>query len=255
MGATTANTATTSPPLGDLRKSYTKTYRKARARLNAISDHYDFRGKRVLDLGCHRGYFTFELAAIAGTITGIDGDQGAIAEDIALAQRLGLRNLDFQHALITPEAIKALPHYDVTLFLSVLHHIVANSQTYLWYEGRTGLEYGQEILHQLARKTEMLFFEMGQSDEAEDWAPKLPRMEPCADVWIVKNLLDPAGFRDITIIPPPEFRGASGHARKFIYDHFHHTVARGSGLPIRALRRLTRFDTRDCRPVFMARGG
>lgn len=230
------------------------SYRKAHGRLQAILEHYDFAGKRVLDLGCHRGYFAFGLASRAAQVTGIDGDADVIAHNTATARQHGIHNLKFEQAFITPEFIARLPRYDVVLFLSVLHHIITDSRVYSWYQGKTGLEVGREILRQISTRTDAIFFEIGLSSEAHDWAPRMPDMGAAPERWVVENLLLPAGFRDVQVIPPPEFGGLLGGVNRFLHSHFHRTMATSMSFPIRIARRLTSFDTRDRRPLFFARG-
>jgi len=228
-----------------------KSARKVETRWRAICALYDFKDKEVLDLGCSGGYFSFEASKVAKNVTAVDADNTIISENKILAVKYGFHNVNFIHAVISPEVINTFPHYDVTLFLSVLHHVMAVSDRYPWNRQKNGYEYGLEILTSLIKKTDVLIFEMGQSNESFEWAKKLPKMLPSPDTWIVKNLLRPAGFDAVEIISPPEYRGLSGRIKRLIHDHFNQTAS-GTSLLGKIIRRTIGYDTRDCRFIFIA---
>lgn len=133
------------------------------ARKEAILGLIDLKDKSLLDLGCSGGYFGFSLAKIVKSYKGIDGDAELITRNKEIAQRRGLHHLDFEHCQITPERIRYLPHFDVALFLSVFHHMLAVSQAYEW--NQTNLWGPIEILVALADKVEVLVFETGYPGE------------------------------------------------------------------------------------------
>src|SRR5438874_4414039 len=117
----------------------------------------------------------------------------------------------FAVGLISRRLIDGLVEVDVTIFLSVLHHILGGSGVYS-YNSRewANLEYAQAILRCLCQRTQTLFFEMGQPEEAHDWARWLPSMTPSPAQWIPENLLRPAGFSRVMVINPPDWRGPRG---------------------------------------------
>lgn len=237
-----------------LAREYAHAYRKAKRRVELVGKLYDCSGKQVLDLGCSGGLFSFGLAGSARHVTGIDGDANLIARNERLATEYGISNLSFRCATITPELVRGLDRYDAVLFLSVLHHIITDSRVYPWSSRKSGMEYGLEVLRAISEKTGVLFFEIGQSDEAHEWAPKLPPMGPAPDEWIARNLLEPSGFTEIRVISPPEFEGLGGRIRRYLHREVGNWFAESQALPIRAMRRVTHFDTRDCRFMFYCKG-
>jgi SAM-dependent methyltransferase len=239
------------PPFSGARDK--RGYRKVQNRLRAMMELCDFRGASILDLCCSGGYFSFELARYAKHILAIDADEYLIQKNREMSRQLGIANLTFEVGLVSPSLIYNLERFDITLFLSVLHHIITGSGVYVWNKSEySGIDYGLEILKALAVQTDSLFFEVGQANEAHDWARHLPQMEPRPDLWIVKKLLGPAGFRDVTVIEPPGWRGAGGLIRKLIHPKLE-PLFTGSHLISRALRRITSYDTRDSRYMFMAK--
>ena len=59
---------------------YGGTGRLTKERLNLILENVDIKGKRILDLGCSGGYFTFNLSAKAKHVMGVDGDYEIIKD-------------------------------------------------------------------------------------------------------------------------------------------------------------------------------
>lgn len=75
-------------------------------------------GSRVLDVGCHTGYFVAALAARGFAVQGIDADQ----EAVAVAQRNGVAAAcaDIESPSFPPPE---LGEFDVILLMDVLEHL------------------------------------------------------------------------------------------------------------------------------------
>lgn len=156
-------------------------HRRVDRRLDVMRSGYDFRGKHLLDLGCSGGYFSFRLAETASQVLGLDGDADVIAKNTAEAERRRVTNVRFEHAVFDAGYIRsdAVPNVDVTIFLSVLHHIIATSKRYDFNDEATpGLANAVEILASIRSKTDVLWFEVGQSEEDMEWAAGMPDMGP-----------------------------------------------------------------------------
>jgi len=203
----------------------------------------DFRNKTVLDLGCSGGYFTLDVAAEAKRVMGVDGDQDVIEQNVAMARRIGIDNVEFLHARITPQFIAALPRFDIVLFLSVFHHMLAASDAYDWNSEASRNE-AFDTLKAIRSKTNVLVFEMGYPDEGYDWSSKLPPMDPDPVTWIQPNV-----FGDefsVQVVPPPVLEGPLGHTRHWLLRN-----RERMGLGWRVLRRLLHVDVRDRRHLFI----
>ncbi len=103
----------------------------APARWKAISEHYDFTGKSVLDLGGNYGHFAFRaLAAGASRVVVIDPEETEIAAGPLFVEAYGYENIEFISAR-APAALEALEErFDVAFALSML--------PYLRYQGGDG---------------------------------------------------------------------------------------------------------------------
>lgn len=89
-------------------------------RLERILLHLDPSNKRILDIGCNIGYFTFKLVGMGAVVDGIDHDTQAIAMAKQLQENHAVTQVNFYES-ISPEM---LPHignrYAVLLALSVI---------------------------------------------------------------------------------------------------------------------------------------
>lgn len=86
-------------------------------RWNLISTN--LKGKRVLDIGCATGYFSFK-AALAGAsiVVGIDHDPAAIEVCNVAATIFDVPNVQFEHmVVVTPPSQK----YDVVFAMAILN--------------------------------------------------------------------------------------------------------------------------------------
>lgn len=76
----------------------------------------DARGPRCLDLGAYAGYFSIRLARqFDADVVAIDNWRGLRTVDHP--------NIEIINRRVTPDEVRALGPFDVTLALSVLHHI------------------------------------------------------------------------------------------------------------------------------------
>ncbi len=218
--------------------------RRVDARLRAITAEVDFRGKTVLDLGCNGGYFSFGVAGAANRVLAIDGEAELIRRNRVKQTQLGIANIEFRQALITPEFVHGLPDFDIVLFLSVFHHMLCASAAHDWNTEQHRAS-AMQVMTRLRDKAETLVFEMGYPGEGFDWSAKLPPMDDPCD-WIKSQIFGP-GF-DIEILPPPAYRGAGGTIRRLATP-----ALRGTTPVAGILRRSLRVDPRDGRHIFIGR--
>lgn len=177
--------------------------RDFQARLEILRSAVDFTGKRVLDLGCSGGFFTFSLSRHAAFVTGIDADRHLIERNLRLAEELDYGNVDFVCDTITPETLTGLGDYDVVLFLSVLHHMIAGSSTYDWNPRPSGQL--PRLLEALREAGDVLIVEMGRTDEGFAWCDELSRKIGEPNCWIPENVFGNA-YASLRVLPGPALR-------------------------------------------------
>jgi len=219
--------------------------RKVRRRLQLITTQVDFKDKTVLDLGCSGGFFSFSLAKIAKHVVAIDGDKEIIERNILFLnqEKEVFKNLEFRCATINPDLIQSLPNFDIVLFLSVFHHMLACSDAYGW-NTESSRKDAFTTLAMIRDRANILIFELGGTEEGYDWSSKLPPMHPTSREWITKNIFDERF--DVQVIPSPMFSGIFGNIRAWITKH-----SRKKQLFWRILRKVFKLDPRDARDIFI----
>ena len=221
------------------------------ARLDIILDHFVPDGKTILDLGCSNGFYCYQLAQRGGLVTGIDKNN----EILDLNRKISAFyewDIHFEEHFMDLEFFQSIEHYDAVLFLAVLHHIFNHTFVH-------PIEYCREIIEALSKKTNLLFFEIGQSGEPFAWSRKLALMEPDPKQWVLDNLFAGSEFDQIEVIEPPAFsNGLLGNIREGIWGlHRRWTVLPPRHffrkLLMRLLVKFFIYDPRDTRYIFIAR--
>jgi len=129
-------------------------------RINVISEHCDFKGKTVLDIGSRMGYNSHIPARHGAKVIGIDCAAGwrPIADyltkmyELQWDCKLNVQFLvgDIYDFCTEHKAQSVEREYDVILFLSVFHHLVV---------GNAERAYG--LLNRLSQLCDVMFFDAG----------------------------------------------------------------------------------------------
>ncbi|NKB49963.1 MAG: hypothetical protein GKS02_11465 [Alphaproteobacteria bacterium] len=80
----------------------------------------------LLDIGCSEGKFTLKAASVGYSAWGIEGKDAAVKRAVEASAKDLEANALFTPGLLTPQAARHLPTYDVILLLSVLHQLVTH---------------------------------------------------------------------------------------------------------------------------------
>jgi len=145
----------------------------------------------VLDLGCAEGFFVRKSVEAGCFAMGADMDSDKLVWAQLTMTLDGLKGFGFFKEALTPETLARLPSADMTINLSLVHHLMYAH----------GIDYARAFMtaaRKLTRK--VMVFEMGQSNEHHyDWACKLPNMGDHPHEWIEKFLLE-CGFSSIRVL-------------------------------------------------------
>jgi tRNA (mo5U34)-methyltransferase len=90
----------------------------------AIKDHLpaDLSGRRVLDIGCNAGFYSFALAERGAGVLGIDTDRHYLRQAEWAREVLDARRVRFQQASVY-EADHLEGPFDIIFFMGVLYHL------------------------------------------------------------------------------------------------------------------------------------
>lgn len=163
-------------PLPWLGIQHAQRYDSTLQRWYAIEEEIGSFNGCALDIGCNLGFFTFQMARRGFFCLGIEGE-ALLCHICNLIKEVGeFDNTAFVRARLDESFSKRLPTVDVTLFLSLFHHIVRQS----------GMIVASQLVKELMHRTKrVMFFETGQSNEPNvSWAKYLPEMHPEPKEWI-----------------------------------------------------------------------
>ena len=121
-------------------------------RWKLIKDEFDWKGKRILDIGSYTGYFSHKVAKLGGHVTGIEIDDKRLNQ-AKMINTLLESNVEFLHANFF-EHLKG-KKFDCVLFFSVLHWILKDK----------GIDGVREALDLLSSSSSVMFLDMGQDNE------------------------------------------------------------------------------------------
>ena len=167
--------------------------RDCKLRSDMIKDTIGKIGPSCLDIGCSGGYYSFFMRDLLnGAVKGIDTEQDLIDVCNQRAEENNVKNVLFQKIELSDYLIHTKERYNVILYMSVHHHMIA----------RHGMEMASYLLKTLSARCEVMYFDMGQKDEMcsqHKWWQRLPI---CMDQkkWLVDYLYDNTFFKKIEIV-------------------------------------------------------
>lgn len=221
--------------------------RKVAARLDLIKSKVDFKNKVVLDLGCSGGFFSFSLTKEAKKIIAIDGDPEIIERNKKIRKDLAIENIEFIQGTISRELIDNLEKIDVTLFLSVYHHMLAISDAYDWNQ-YLDANSRDAFIDALNCKTDVLIFEIGYPNEGYEWCNRLPSYEPNWDEYVKQSV-----FRG-------KYKNVEVDLPSIKINWFNKNIVSKLSTPykedsyfIEKIKALFRFDARDLRRIYFGK--
>jgi 2-polyprenyl-3-methyl-5-hydroxy-6-metoxy-1,4-benzoquinol methylase len=102
----------------------------------------DLKHKRVLDVGCNYGYYSWLLTQAGAKVIGVDNQQKLIEE-----ARKNDPEATFYAADIEAFIQNITSIFNVTLFLNTFHHMIAKDNVRAW-----------QCFHKLSETTELMIF-------------------------------------------------------------------------------------------------
>lgn len=127
-----------------------------------------FRGRRILDIGCLEGYFSFECARQGADVIGVDGRIINIKKCEFVRSVLKIRNADFRKDDAMRITQKRYGDFDVVLALGLLYHL---ENPWRFLKNIRQLCAGVLLLETLVATDE-------HPQRLDDWQPDLSKLQP-----------------------------------------------------------------------------
>jgi len=215
------------------------------SRLGFIKSKLDFTDRVVLDLGCSGGFFAFEISKIARKVIAVDGDPEIIERNKSVQNELRRENIDFVCAPISAETISNIGTVDITLFLSVFHHMLTVSDAYDWNRGVNSAHI-DSMLTAVNRCTSTLVFETGVATEGYEWCARLPRLSCPLETFVINDVFRGA-YATVAVYQSPV---PVNWVNKYVISRLGRPYEEDSRT-ISYLKRFFRFDSRDLRKIYI----
>ena len=153
------------------RKRGAATWSRWRAIDRRLASEGDLR--TAIDLGAAGGFFTVKLAERGLSVVAVEDDPSAYRTALYVLRKARVANAGVLTVSLSPATVDLLPRVDVTLFLSLWHHLVRAE----------GLAEATAMLRRIWNRTgRLMFFETGESEMPPEFG--LPPMEPSAREWL-----------------------------------------------------------------------
>jgi ubiquinone/menaquinone biosynthesis C-methylase UbiE len=187
---------------------------------NYLHGHFggDYGGMRALDLASHQGYFSVKLAQLGfGEVHGVEARPSHVEDSNLVARAFELENLSFSQGDIHDLDTVGMGKFDLVVMLGLLYHLenpvgalrlcqalcgglcVIETQLVPGLAG--SVDFGSYKFVRPLKGTFGLIDETGETHGPEASVTGIC-MVPSLDglLWI----LDKVGFREITVLTPPE---------------------------------------------------
>ena len=113
-------------------------------------DYGDFTDKRVLDIGCANGYYTFNIAKTAREVIAMEGDKAVYDVNVAIQQYKKIDNISFRNDYFDDRIAERLQgQFDVCIMMNI----------HMWIHKQIGDERTKEMLRILSEKVKVMYFQ------------------------------------------------------------------------------------------------
>ena len=147
----------------------------------------------VIDVGCSGGYYSFAMRdKYNGYVFGIDTEDDLIEGCQKLAVDNDVDGVVFQRLELSDYLINEKERFNVALYMSAHHHVIA----------RHGMKLANYLLKTLSNRCKVMYFDMGQKSENCPSTSWWNLLTACPDQkkWLVDYLFENTVYKKIEII-------------------------------------------------------
>lgn len=160
-------------------------------RLQQIKDNFHVKNKTVLDVGCSVGAISIGCAKEGADVLGVDYDGESIRTAIGAAERLGVKNANFQVATVDLNWSEKVSSFDLIIWLS----------NWMWIVKQQGLETAKDILFNISSKSSEMMFESASDDGGAGISGLTQEqvklwLDECTGYTSIKTIKSPSGWMD-----------------------------------------------------------
>lgn len=142
-----------------------KVHRICTDRFSSITRFVDsIEKKKVLDIGCHTGWFCHKLTRMGARVVGVDTDRTRIniAKKLSIYHGLSLNNPQLLRSRFEKYLETTNQQFDFILFLSLLQHYLRKSIARAW-----------DAVDLISNYTNLMFLDIEEKRLPVKWAPEL----------------------------------------------------------------------------------
>lgn len=154
----------------------------------------DLTGKKVLDIACNNGFYSFELAKRGALVTGFDNSYQDIMRANFAKKVIRINNVEFTLSSVEKLDSKFRSKFDIVLCLGLLYHLRNPEQIINSVSKITNYAIFETIADPTRKTSELI---SDPTITADGYLPTIP--------WL-KNSFEQAGFSSIEQVTPPDFR-------------------------------------------------
>ena len=122
--------------------------------MNDIGEE-NLKGKKILEIGCANGYYTFSLSPLVDQITAYEGDKNVCDVNNAIKSYKSIKNISFVNK-----------YFDDTIIKNdnVVYDIAFMTNVHMWIYKQIGEKRTLDMMRELSKKTKTLYFETAHAE-------------------------------------------------------------------------------------------
>lgn len=142
----------------------------------------NLKGKRILEIGCANGHYTFNFCQHVKEIIAFEGDENVYAVNEAVRKYKNIENIKFVNSYFDENVLASIEgNFDIVIMTNV----------HMWIYKQLGSERTKNIMKELSKRTNVLYFQTVHSK-----SKGMFKVEEFNDINDIENYLHECGFND-----------------------------------------------------------
>lgn len=151
-----------------------------------LKDCVDFNNKKVLDIGCANGLFSFNLASLGANVVAYEADKNVFDVNVEIAKFKNIKNVIFYNESFDLNTANNIDcDFDIIIMLNI----------HMWIYKQIGKEKTFDLMKSLSSKTKIMYFQTAHAQSGGGF--KINEFKTENDI---ANYLASCGFKDVNRI-------------------------------------------------------